>query len=1023
MLRPRPARRRRWLASCLLSAAYLLTTRPAAAWAQDPSAAYFSIVTLHFRVTFTKPLEPLARRVAANAERAYTQLSNDLHAPRGPIDILVSDAADFSNGSATPIPSNRIVVYATPPINESALRFTTDWAQLVVTHELTHIFHLDRSRGLWRLAQHVFGRSPFLFPNSYSPSWLIEGLAVYEESRLAGEGRIEAPEHTMLARTAAADHKFPTIGQASLALSTFPLGNASYAYGSLFIDYLARTRGDSTIRKFIESASVWPPYVIDIPARRAFGVTFTSAWGGWRTSVEAAANSTPLEGGTAGGRADGWRELTGDGLAVSFPRWSGDSSLTYTGTGGKDAYGAYTVSLDGTRQRLSRRNSPSPTVKLADGGMVFSQLELTGPYAERSDLFVQRGRRQVRLTTNARLFSPDTRTDGAIVATQIVDGASRLVRVSTDGETIAPITAAALDTLWSEPRWSHKGDRIVAARWFRGGVSQIVVLDTLGIVEHIATSGRFTAASPSWLPIDRGIAYTIGENARNDVFLQYFFDSADLRAVDSRGDFPGPSYKTLTYKVSRSDLGAFEPQVASGSAADRLRIAAVSLRADGYHLGVTDGRSELQQLAVQSAPVLDLTPDPRLPALAVDSSPAAKYSALSTLFPGWALLPSYWVPLIESGIDADTYRLGGYTELWDLLRRHYLFGQLLIPTDSSGIAAAAEYQYKGLGMPIVTVDASQNWARYATIVSKSTGATLGKVRRRTRDGSVLATFLRQRVRSAFTLSAGAGIERREYVSVPGSLLAVVDPTNQLATADVPRVTLSTSYATYRSPPFSISPEDGFGVSATVRERFKSGFSATGGATTSLVGSLIGYKSFDLPGYAHHVLAVRGAAGLADTKAGGYYEVGGTSGGSFELVPGYTVGEGRQTFGVRGFQPATLIGIRALGASAEYRAPLFLAHHSIGVLPAFLNRSSITFFGDYGVAWCPNTVPNRQVCAAPSLEQKVDITSVGAELNVNAGVFSWDSPSRFRLGVAHPMQNGAAFAAKAWSVYLTSGVSF
>src|SRR6476619_285047 len=52
---------------------------------QDPSLDYHTIATPHCRVSFTQPLEPVARRVAANAERAYTQLSRELHPPRGTI--------------------------------------------------------------------------------------------------------------------------------------------------------------------------------------------------------------------------------------------------------------------------------------------------------------------------------------------------------------------------------------------------------------------------------------------------------------------------------------------------------------------------------------------------------------------------------------------------------------------------------------------------------------------------------------------------------------------------------------------------------------------------------------------------------------------------------------------------------------------------------------------------------------------------------------------------------------------------
>src|SRR5437764_832547 len=194
------------------------------------------------------------------------------------IDVVISDDVDQSNGSATPTPTNRIVIYANPPVSESSLRYTNDPGQLVVTHELTHIFHLDRSRGVWALAQLVFGRAPTLFPNLYGPSWLTEGIAVYYETRLAGAGRVEGSEHRMLARSAALDHAFPSLGQISLANPHFPFGESAYAFGSLFIDYLARTRGPEHVRSFIEKQSAeLVPFLIDLPARSAFGVSFTRA--------------------------------------------------------------------------------------------------------------------------------------------------------------------------------------------------------------------------------------------------------------------------------------------------------------------------------------------------------------------------------------------------------------------------------------------------------------------------------------------------------------------------------------------------------------------------------------------------------------------------------------------------------------------------------------------------------------------------------------------------------------------------
>src|SRR4030081_270524 len=104
---------------------------------------YRTLETAHFRVHTTPALEREGRVVAAAAERANARVSRELAPPRGIVDIVVSGDADYSNGSATPIPSNRIIVFAHPPLENEGLRVDEDWLTLVVTHELTHVFHLD----------------------------------------------------------------------------------------------------------------------------------------------------------------------------------------------------------------------------------------------------------------------------------------------------------------------------------------------------------------------------------------------------------------------------------------------------------------------------------------------------------------------------------------------------------------------------------------------------------------------------------------------------------------------------------------------------------------------------------------------------------------------------------------------------------------------------------------------------------------------------------------------------------------
>ena len=329
----------------------LLACTAAPAFAQvAPDAHWLTISTRHFDIHFTPELEATARRAAVDAEAAYAALAERLHPPRGPVDIVVADNVDYSNGFTTPFPTNRIVVYTHPPLDSPSLHYYDDWLALVITHELTHAFHLDRSRGWWRGAQYIFGRAPFLFPNLYEPGWVTEGLATYFESSVTGTGRTAGTFERMLLEASVEHDGLLPFDRWNLVSTRYPGPEMAYGFGALFFDYLARTRGPLTVGKFVESASGSTfPFRLDRAATRSFGISFHDAWREWRDSLHAEVQPVhpPL---------DGWRDLSLHGRVAFYPRWLDSASVVYSASNGISSPGAYVADTSGRVRRIGRRN-------------------------------------------------------------------------------------------------------------------------------------------------------------------------------------------------------------------------------------------------------------------------------------------------------------------------------------------------------------------------------------------------------------------------------------------------------------------------------------------------------------------------------------------------------------------------------------------------------------------------------------------------------------------------------------------
>ena len=1022
--------------AAIVTCALLLGIAPPALRAQvDPRGSMRTISTAHLRVHVRRGQESLARRAAAIGERAYAQLAAELAPPAGPIDMVIADNVDYSNGYAQVFPTNRVVIFAVPPVGSTELRFHDDWLQLVITHELAHIFHIDRARGLWRAGRFVFGRGPLGFPNALTPSWVKEGLAVHYESRLTGSGRLVSTESRSVARTAARDDVVPPLGRWSLATSRFPQGQTAYGYGALLMDRAVSIGGDTSMRRFVDRTAWTPPFLLNRASRHAFGTSFAVQAQTVRDSLRTTATALDRSGDAV------WRAITPDGWYAESPRWRSRDSVVWVASNGREVTGLFVASVREALQhgadapvasprRIARRNGLDVNAPFGGDSMVFAQIDYRGPYEVRSDLYVGVGDGEQQLTHGARLSQPDVRRDGDIVAIRLAAASTHLVRVSRTGR----VTLLREGNTWADPRWSPDGTRVVAIEFLPTGEERVVVMDTAGVVQDIAAGGRAVFASPSFTPDGRRVVYSTDRSGRMQLELAAVAGSAGAGSGGANGA-PGDTVRwrapsDAVRVISRVSSGVYQPSVSP----DGLLIAALVARNDGFVVSVAplDTVGEVARgtwyaptNALNSASVGvggglggGIGGGANVGA-AVDASGASVRTdtAFRRYNPLRQLLPRYWLPQIASArLGQSAYGLSSSGS--DILERHVWSVSATRELESGETDGVAQYRYRGFGVPVINLSWAQSWD--ATFrATDSAGVVLGDIARRRRFATMSTAWAAPSIRTSVSGTLGAQYEMRDFFSDVDSLLRRRDILARPRTR-YPSFFANTTLSTVRLGNRGISIEEGIAVSMANSYRWREDQPSLGSWRHSA--TVRGYLPLNLPGFSRHVLAGRLAGAITDKHAQTELNVGGVSGVSSELLPGVVFGDPGRTFPVRGVVAAVQRGSRALGGSAEYRAPLHWFRTARSPFTVMLDRTSLAVFTDAARAWCPaELVALRAVVCERRGVRDGWIASAGAELVVDIAV-QYDVPYRLRIGAAAPYAAPAGIA-RGGSVYVTLGSLF
>ena len=963
-----------------------------------PDARWWTFDTPHFQVHYQDGLEDLARRAAARAEEARVLLTDALvPPPPGRVHLVVADNLDYANGLANLFPRNRIIVYAHAPVDEPSLAYSYDWLELVVSHELAHVHHLDHAGPGHRALRRVFGRHPLLFPSAIVPQWTTEGLATYLESRLTGAGRVHGSFHDMVLRTAILEDRFFTIDRVTGRPTRWPGGNAAYVYGSMFADYLSHRFGSERAGAFVrEMGGRWIPYRVDDAARDAYGVSFSRAWDEWRDSLRA----------EYGALADSLRaagltepeQLTRFGRRTQHPRWSPDGTrIAFAQSTGRDDPATRILHPDGRIETIAARKTVGPLAWLPDGsGLVTSQLDLVDQSRIYSDLYRVPLRGGVeRLTRRARLLEPDVSRDGRIVAVQGGGEANALVVTDVEGREVRTLVPAARDTWWSAPRWSPAGDRIAATRQRTGGLHDVVVMDAEGRIVRELTRDRALDMHPAWSPDGR---YVLFSSDRTGIPNLFAYDLSAGRLL----------------QVTNVLTGAYEPDVSP----DGRWIAFTWYRSDGYHLA----RIPYDPAAWRPAPPIreeaaGPRADPgRYPAGA--GGPSRPYAPWPTL------PPTSWSPVVE-GDEVLGTAYGITLAGSDVVDRHSWVARGTVRDEQGRVEGLAAYVYRGLRRPVLGASAFQDWDVVRALVQLPTPA--GDTIRtalldRERSVSLVATFPRPRFRSFGWVSVGLNLRNRDFawdVAEAADVAAVPELTPDLGAV------LTVGRSTARAFDFSISREEGWINALTIEGRRFSralpdeteprGYVRVAGRTQR-------YDAFGEAGFARPALAMRALAAADVGSRSPGFAVGGLYGGGFglPLATGLGIG-GTLDFPVRGYPEGSQLGDRAVGASVEYRHPIALVERGWRLLPVFLDRVWASAFADGGAAWCLDDCP---FVLTPSRDAR-PLVSVGAELGGDVTFFYYADVS-LAGGVAIPLSEVETAGTRERprpGVYLRVGRSF
>lgn len=943
----------------------------------DPGLKWRTLETPNFSIHYHKGEEELAQEAGRIAEDVHRRLSPLMRwEPFAKTQVILTDNVDFVNGMATPFPVNTIILYVTHPAG-AELDPCEDWLRELITHEYTHILHMDTVEGGWKVLRYIFGR--WVLPNALQPIWLLEGFAVHNESNHTSGGRQRGAIYDMLLRVGTLEGRLKTLDEAGTFVPSWPGGRTPYLYGAMFYQWLAEKYGEKKLVDVSHLYSGTIPFLIDLPAIVVYGKPWFMLWEDWvghlkekyhrqKEQIESKplTNSVPL---TSRGYGISSPTFSPDGQRLAYVEYNADQypclrlmEVASPKVGARPGLLENhipilrSVWLGQTEDRTLVKAPVNPGFSFSpDGeGIVLSQRETYKNYYTYDDLYFLnlRTKKKIRLTKGLRARDPDFSPDGQKIVFVVNKlGKNDLALVSRDGSNLRYLTQNEEHIQYSFPRFSPDGKYVAVSRWTPGGYQDICLIDLAqtpltGALETLPIfEDRAVDLAPFWSPDGKWLLFS---SDRSGVYNLHAYSLGEKKL----------------YQVTNVLGGAFSPVVSP----DGKSIAFTSYGVNGYDAHLTEFEPDEWW---EAEPYVDRYPE-IAGKVSKERYPTHSYNPIPSL------LPRFWLPL--PAWDEKGGGLGFLTFGWDALQQHQYSVSASWGFESK--RPAFDFSYlNNMFWPEVGLHGSDG-AASMVMSSESAGDTTYWERRQ--RGGVEVTLPFNRTSSAQAMSVSHEVERLSSL-------------NELP-SDVPKpdegilsgASLSWRYGNAKQYWFGVSPTDGRYISLGVERKDKHLYSDFNMTNVSF-----DWREYHtVPILKHSVLAGRlaGVASFGDQLTQRSFQLGG--------VMGY--------FPLRGYPEGKFPGQKLLSGSLEYRFPLLWVERGVLTLPFFLRNLQGNLFADFGNAWDANEVP-------PLRDFKI---GVGGELGTRFDLGYGFVGILLKIGYAKGLSEGGKE-----QIYLALGSSF